>query len=728
MDSIAFQSTKWSLAALTRLVKADFRLHNLEAIEDDMSIIFVVNHFTRLETLLLPYFLYKHTGLQIWSLADAALFEGHLGQYMNSMGTLSTRDPDRDSIIVAALLEGRHPWIIFPEGAMIKDKKVVNHAGMFSVWNNGKRRPPHTGAATLALRAEYFRQKLQSIHAQSNDKLRAEIVEKFGLDPDNIHSVLEKRTVIIPVNITYYPIRSHENLILKVVRSLAGHLSQRAIEELSVEGTVLSNDTDIDIRLGTPIVVADYLTHPDYEKLISGEAFHLDTLEQNPKSILNDTTRKIMLRYMSDIYTLTTINYDHIFATIIRYQRARSFTERAYRNRIFLCVYEIQKLGLFYLHTLLSKHYQEIVYEDHSPRFNEFISVCLDEKILQRNGSLYIKDFNRQHDKSEFKNERMLHLSRVIANEIEPLKDLTRIIRDIANMPRAQLSQRIRQIFIAEDLKCFDQAFYAALEHPDRKPRTVGEPFLLHPKRIRGGIVLVHGYLSAPQEILELATYLYKRNYLVYGVRLQGHGTSPQDLATATWQDWYESVNRGYTIIKSYTDHIIVGGFSTGGVLALLAAARKGDKIRAVFAINAPRELKKYSAHLAPAVVTMNTLLQKLKGVESPQRIFVDNHPENEAINYLRNPVIGVQELDRAMSAMNLDLPKIVSPTFLIQGSRDPIVCPSSGQYIFDRIGTADKQLLTLNRDRHGIVLGGRSEEVFEHIDHFLKCLQTRGE
>ncbi|MFA6244990.1 MAG: 1-acyl-sn-glycerol-3-phosphate acyltransferase, partial [Candidatus Hydrogenedentales bacterium] len=105
----AVKSTKWTLDIATRFIKANIRLHNLEALEDDMAAIFVVNHFTRVETVLLPYAIHKHTGKEVWSLAAAELFKGRIGQYLLAMGNVSTKDPDRDAIIVRSLLKGEHP-------------------------------------------------------------------------------------------------------------------------------------------------------------------------------------------------------------------------------------------------------------------------------------------------------------------------------------------------------------------------------------------------------------------------------------------------------------------------------------------------------------------------------------------------------------------------------------------------------------------------------------------
>ena len=216
-----------------------------------------------------------------------------------------------------------------------------------------------------------------------------------------------------------------------------------------------------------------------------------------------------------------------------------------------------------------------------------------------------------------------------------------------------------------------------------------------------------------------MAEYFCAKGYAVYGVRLKGHGTSPEDLAAAQWEEWYESVNRGYAVIKSLTDRIVLGGFSTGGGLALLGAGLKGDKIQAVFSINAPLKLRQIMAKLIPSVVGMNALLKKLKGSPTGWE-YVENSPENEHINYKRNPLAGMRELDAAMDAMEERLGDIMAPTLVIQGSKDPVVDPSSGLDIFSSVGTADKELVMFERDNHGIVNGAKCEDVFERVYRFL--------
>src|SRR5450759_3563485 len=181
------------------LSKVNVNIYGRENIPDG-SLIFVVNHFTRIETILLPYHIYHLTHRPVWSLADHDRCSGAFGQLLEVVGGVSTRSPDRDRVIVKSLLTGEANWIIFPEGCMVKDKVFMEHA-RYAVSRAGGRRPPHTGAATLALRTEFYRQRLR--HLSSEQPAEAERLRKeFGIA--DLAPVLSGTTSIVPVNITYY--------------------------------------------------------------------------------------------------------------------------------------------------------------------------------------------------------------------------------------------------------------------------------------------------------------------------------------------------------------------------------------------------------------------------------------------------------------------------------------------------------------------------------------------
>src|SRR5512140_3665347 len=118
MNRIAYRTTGLAVKALTSLSRARVRLHGTELIPEPPAV-FVINHFTRLETVLMPYLIHRETGVPVWTLADAEFFREPFGQLLDHLGAVSTRDPDRDRLIVKTLLRGDAYWIIFPEGCMV---------------------------------------------------------------------------------------------------------------------------------------------------------------------------------------------------------------------------------------------------------------------------------------------------------------------------------------------------------------------------------------------------------------------------------------------------------------------------------------------------------------------------------------------------------------------------------------------------------------------------------
>ncbi|MBC7963979.1 MAG: 1-acyl-sn-glycerol-3-phosphate acyltransferase, partial [Steroidobacteraceae bacterium] len=119
MNRHAYLATGHVIALMKALSKVNVNIHGRENIPDG-SLIFVVNHFTRIETFLLPYHIYYLTHRPVWSLAHPDMFSGAFGQLLEAGGAFSTSAPHRDRVIVKSLLTGEANWIIFPEGCMVK--------------------------------------------------------------------------------------------------------------------------------------------------------------------------------------------------------------------------------------------------------------------------------------------------------------------------------------------------------------------------------------------------------------------------------------------------------------------------------------------------------------------------------------------------------------------------------------------------------------------------------
>jgi esterase/lipase len=268
----------------------------------------------------------------------------------------------------------------------------------------------------------------------------------------------------------------------------------------------------------------------------------------------------------------------------------------------------------------------------------------------------------------------------------------------------------------------FDKDYKQYYIENESKPKNIGEPFFLKHFFSRKGIILVHGYMAAPEEIRPMADYLYKNGYNVYGVRLQGHGTAPEDLAIQNWRKWYDSANRAYIIMKNSVKTFSIAGFSMGGGIALLQAANKPGRFTGVISINAPLKLMSVTSKFAPVIVAWNKLLTKIK-IDKWKMEFVKNDPEYPQINYLRNPVSGGYELDKLMKFVENRLGNVTDPTLIIHASGDPVVDPVSGEEIFEKLGTKEKQLIRVYANHHGILRGKEADEVNAMVLTFLKKL-----
>ena len=78
------------------------------------------------------------------------------------------------------------------------------------------------------------------------------------------------------------------------------------------------------------------------------------------------------------------------------------------------------------------------------------------------------------------------------------------------------------------------------------------------------------------------------------------------------------------------------------------------------------------------------------------------------------------------MAAMEGVLKDVCVPSLIVQGFRDPLVEPSSGQNIFSQIGTEQKELVVIDKARHGIINGEGAIEVYDRVDRFLMWTRER--
>lgn len=277
------------------------------------------------------------------------------------------------------------------------------------------------------------------------------------------------------------------------------------------------------------------------------------------------------------------------------------------------------------------------------------------------------------------------------------------------------------------EIKRFQEDYKTHYLEGETKAHSIGEPYLLHQANAKYGVLLVHGLMAAPEEVREWADFLYAQGYTVYAPRMDGHGTSADDLSQRKMGEWIAAVNRGHEILKHCCEHIIIAGFSTGAAVALKQVIDQPKAFDALISISAPLKFKKFSANFAKPVNTWNKTLKLLDNpllsTERLRKEFVTNHADNPHINYLRCPVSSIVEIKSLMKQVQAGLNEITIPTLVIHADKDPKVDVQSGRDIFKRINTDNAHYKEIDFHLHGIVRGEISKQVFAEVDYFLQKL-----
>lgn len=710
-DKDSFGQMFYAIKILDKLLGTKFNIDGIENIKDRPTL-FVANHFTRVETALLPYIIYKYCKKQTRSLADEGLFKGVMGDFLTRSGCIATNNPNRNDIIISDLIKGSSDWIIYPEGSMIKNKKIVNQAGnQIFITNDGESRIK-TGSAVLALKAALMKYEIQRSGKKALDDLP-------DLHIDSKNDISDKYIQIVPVNITYYPIRPGSNSIHKIANRFVKDLPTNLSEELEIEGNLLLS-SNINISFLKPIKVNKYIRSQKH-------------LIYNIPLLKNETKRNLIIKYfktkltnkfMYRIYSQTKINFDHLFISSIFYFKGDKISIKHLKNIIYYAGFLIKKskecragesVGNYNLTLLLnnSKH----------DSFDDIVKLAIKSKIITKNDQYFNINHKKLNSDGDFHNVRLDNTISVIMNEFSIVTEANKIVKSISKLTENNVRHNIAWKIIGQNLKNYEIAYDKFYNKKLSKSRNKGEPIFLDNKHSNVGILLCHGYGSSPSEVKYLAEYLHKKGYKIYAPRLKGHATAPENIKYVTWQDWYDSILSGFNILDNCCDKIIPIGFSTGALLSVLLAANKSKdpKITSLISISAALKLKDIKSVLVPGVNIWNDILDKFK-IEKGKFEYVVNNPENPKINYKHNYLKGVEELGHLMGEVRKNLKKIKIPTLIIHAKDDPIIYYKSSEIIYDKILSENKKLIPINADKHVIITNDDyKDQVFEEINKFLQ-------
>lgn len=199
-------------------------------------------------------------------------------------------------------------------------------------------------------------------------------------------------------------------------------------------------------------------------------------------------------------------------------------------------------------------------------------------------------------------------------------------------------------------------------------------PFLFEPEPgLANGaaILLVHGFTASPWEMRRFGEGLAAEGFRSLGVRLPGHGTTPEDLATRRYEDWLETVRRGYRLLAERHPRVYGIGMSTGALLLLALAEEHPCPFSGLVLLSPFLRLRHRLARATGL----------LRFIHPFQRRHV---PAERALYYYeRRPLHGVYQILRLVRRVRKGFDRATIPTLVVSAEKDRTANVDSARKLF---------------------------------------------
>ncbi|MFQ5923269.1 MAG: alpha/beta hydrolase [Anaerolineales bacterium] len=244
-----------------------------------------------------------------------------------------------------------------------------------------------------------------------------------------------------------------------------------------------------------------------------------------------------------------------------------------------------------------------------------------------------------------------------------------------------------------------------------------GEPFF-YPGGSEMGCLLSHGFTGAPEEMRWMGKHLAGQGITTLGVRLFGHATQPADMNRARQQDWLASVEDGYHMLANQVSKLVVVGLSMGGALSMIMA--RDFPVAGVAVMSTPPWFPDDRVRQLRPILPLVSKLRKY-APQDDESDWHDKEAERANVHYPVWPVRASAELHDLLDEMRNTLDQVTVPALLIYSRGDGGIPKESGQVMYDRLGSTNKELLWLTESGHNIPMDASREQAFEATAAFVR-------
>lgn len=227
---------------------------------------------------------------------------------------------------------------------------------------------------------------------------------------------------------------------------------------------------------------------------------------------------------------------------------------------------------------------------------------------------------------------------------------------------------------------------------------------------MKTGVLCIHGFTGGPYEVQPFVEFLQERtDWTIIVPTLPGHGET-LELKKLTAENWLMAAEIALRKLQKEVDKVYIVGFSMGGIIAMYLAMR--------YPITKLILLSAAAKYIHP--------VQLLQDIKEMAKEAVEGKLE-ENILYKRysskwkeTPIRATLEFIRLVRIVEPYYSQIKIPVCLVQGKKDGIVPYTTAEFLFDQIGSAEKELIFSETGKHHICYCDDCEDWFHRALTFL--------
>lgn len=233
-------------------------------------------------------------------------------------------------------------------------------------------------------------------------------------------------------------------------------------------------------------------------------------------------------------------------------------------------------------------------------------------------------------------------------------------------------------------------------------------------------IITCHGYTGYPEEMKPLGSYFEDQGFEWINLTLPGHATTPEDLKSTTWTDWTNYVDEMVSRELQCHDEVYFAGLSLGGAITLYAL-QQFPELSAGITLAAPTSILNWWQKMVAKVPFLDFWITRtddeIADIRDPTR-------RSQHRAYLKHHTKSVRQLDDFVNHVSSDLHKITQPIIIFHSQFDQVVPRTAALEIYDKISSATKELVIVEKSGHVLTRDYDSSLIFEQALAFVQSLK----